>query len=352
MKFKKCIILVGFLFIACMTSEVETVLATQMSEDIHEVGVTTVDVEMNYTDEYGSYIPTDDFTVKIPKTFSINPKEDLTYDVTVQGTIDDDRDVWVCTNDTITLSLVDESLADTYGITKTQTLRSTIDKIQYSSEEIAEAGGYTQQGVIHKTSIDYEIEAKYTGTMSFYINVINEKDIIPEIIQQNGHSRSNKEVYLSIVKEHLSEEAYTACEDRIASAIDAYFNNNYNKTSNYLIVKVENGVERASSGHSYNYWDISFYGTKQIETSTITRSSTVANGKYYYTYKVDTRSNNHDAFQIHLRQLISDTVQCTPTGDWQFESGGSVSISFSRITTTDNLSVDLYLSPRCKLIYE
>lgn len=342
--------------ILCMAQGSQMIYAAEVPEstEITEVGSTSSSVSMTYEDEHGDYVPTDNFTVTIPKTLNINTKEDYVYDINVKGTIDADRSVWVCADESITLTLTDETLATTYDINKTQTLTNTLDRIQYTSEEIAE--GYIGQGTIAKSPLDYEMECEYAGTLNFYINVINENNIIPGTIQQNGHLRSNTETYLSIIKEHLSEEAYTACEARITSAINNYFNNYSSDAnrydSNYVIVEVKYSTG-GISGNPYNFCDISFYETTWNRDATITRSSTVTNGKYYYTYETNVVADKQSAFQIHLRQPLSRTDYKTPTGDWYFDyGGGSTGSITSPITTTDNLSVDLYLSPRCKLILE
>lgn len=139
---KKKILSVLLTVVCMLTASSVPTYAAEESTEITEFGSASASVSMTYTDEHGDYIPTDNFTVTIPKTLNINTKEDYVYDINVKGTIDADRDVWVCADESVTLTLTDETLADTYGINKTQTVANTIDKIQYSSEEIVNAEGY------------------------------------------------------------------------------------------------------------------------------------------------------------------------------------------------------------------
>lgn len=312
------------------------------STEVTEIGLTSSSVSMTYEDEYGNYIPTDNFTVTIPKTLSINPKEDYVYDINVKGTIDADRDVWVCPMDSVILTLTDESLADKYGITTTQTLKNTINKLQYSSEEITGAEGYTQQGVIHKPSLDYEIEAEYTGNMYFFINVINENNVIPSSITQNAYLPHSQEVYKYILKKHLPDEGYTILESSIESAINnflEYSSSQYSST--YMLTTIE--ITEDSGFKEYEFY---FYETAWITKSTVTKGSTVTNGKYYYTYTTDAPTSNQSTFVIRFKQNKSDNT-------WRIDISGQTSKRISSpIITTDNLSVDLYLSPRCKLVLE
>lgn len=343
MKFRTGIILVGVLSIALTTSGIETILATEAdTTEVSEVGVTTVDVEMSFTDEYGSYVPTDDFTVTIPKTFNINPKEDFVYDVTVQGNIDADRDVWVCTDDTVTMTLTDETLATAYGIRKTQTVSNVLDKIQYKSSEIVD--GYTSQGTIKKSSLDYEVECSYSGSLNFYINVIDEDNTMSGSIQQNGYLCREKNSLINMIKKCLPEEA----ADSIDFENDQYINMlmEYANQSMYCLITVD-------IRDTYDYdalYKFNFYYTSDLQSYEITKSATVTNGKYYHTYKLGDTGILNSQYQTNALLQIGKKTD----GTWETvnaDENYSNKISGS-ITTSDTLDIYLYLSPRCKLIYE
>ena len=156
------------------------------------------------------YVPTDTFTVTIPKVISISPDKDTTYDINVQGTIDSDRSVWVCTDDTITLSL-DGQVS---GAESELEVSHTLDKTQFASAEISPDAGYTSQATIGQVDKEYDMECTYSATVTYYINVIGDENVIPEAVQQNGFMAYGGDINRRICKDVLPAEVYEKIKNK------------------------------------------------------------------------------------------------------------------------------------------
>lgn len=289
---------------------------------------------MTYADEQENYVPVDNFTVTIPKTLDVNPKEDSIYNIEVQGTIDADRSVWVCADESVTLTLTDESLASTYGITKTQTLTNTLDRIQYTSEEIAE--GYIGQGTIAKSPLDYEVECEYAGSINFYINVLDDENVLTDSIRQNGFMSYSADIPRAICKACLPEDVYEKMESRLEYTYNNIFPYNtdsfkYEEYATYGYCEYGNEV--------YLIY-ICVPTTDLDKKCQITKRAEIVNGKY--AYQIGNDEKTWTCYEIDINSYAETvTIKSTTTAQ-----------AYREFSTADKYAYFMYLSPRCTYIIE
>lgn len=336
----------GLLVAATVLSSAAPVCAEEVTNttEITEVGSTSSSVSMTYEDEHGDYIPTDNFTVTIPKTLDVNPKEDYVYDVNVQGTIDADRSVWVCADESVTLTLTDESLASTYGITKTQTLTNTLDKIQYTSEEIAE--GYIGQGTIAKSPLDYEVECEYAGSINFYINVIGDENLLENSISQDGYMTMSVDKCRELLQQALPAEIYSAIETSSDYNIESFLQDSYLNLAleDTAAILVHYYVYSYNTG--YKIYNVNFCSISEYPS--LKRNTTVSAGKYYSEYTFTAPSQRYFGSTLEIT-YSPETDSYTAESDSNYTKfGGEQTITENATSTV----IAVYLSPRCTYITE
>lgn len=269
------------------------------------------------------YVPTDTFTVTIPKVISISPDKDTTYDINVQGTIDSDRSVWVCTDDTITLSL-DGQVS---GAESELEVSHTLDKTQFASAEISPDAGYTSQATIGQIDKEYDMECTYSATVTYYINVIGDENVIPEAVQQNGFMAYGEDINRRICKDVLPAEVYEKIKD------DERLNHHFYSGDAFYRQTTVLGTCTKNSDNTYTIKVYASYGNS-IDALAINKYAD--NGQMYNKLKY---TENCGTYTIN----VSETSVYLESGSYNDY------VPYGEIDSKDYNSVFYYISPRTTL---
>lgn len=152
---------------------------------------------------------------------------------------------------------------------------------------------------------------------------------------------------IAIIKDYVPEHIFNHYEERITSECNGRAVHDTQNNCSLIIGKEKNTYWDYSKSENYIAYDIAWYPTENKTSSTVTKKSIVTNGKYYYTYKYYIPASSTYSSIMSLRYYPTSN-----TYDISTSSGASKWGSDVTITTTDTMSAELYLSPRCKLIYE
>lgn len=326
------------------------------TQSLSDTGYLTTPVTLSIEDAYsGSNAEAETFTVTIPKSIELSDTEETSYEITVEGTIHDNSSVWVCVEDTLELSLDTENSQLGAGLASTLTATQTVPKNQFSSTEIATEGGYVTQNTFEAVGTGYEVLSNYNGSMTFYIGITNEDNLIPLPIMANGNTKVTDKFIKQCVKDVLPAEMYAEYEasDKFGKSL---IPDNYNITADGIsgiLISYTKGLSYSQTQYEYIV-DIYFAQSNIYYAnglSSIIENKSVQNGKYIKTYQFDTANNCQNVFWS--RVIVKENVNNGIIEEIVATSSTSVMNAYNWKTVTDNGDTQralCYITPRCKYI--